>query len=80
MLRIILGIVFVALFFFTHIFYLQILFIIGAVFFLPVPYLIILPIAFIYDTVFGGGKVPIFSLITLGFIIFFHILKPYLRS
>lgn len=79
MLRVIFGVLLLIVFFFTHLFFVQVLCILGAVLLLPLPFLIVLPATLVYDSVFSGDRFPLFSIIATGGILLFYLLKPYLR-
>ncbi len=75
-----LGVIFLLIFFLSHLFFLKIIAIILAVILLPFQLLTVLPVAFIYDTVIGGGQKPVYSIITILAIILYVFIKPYLRK
>lgn len=77
--RIICGIVFLILFFFVKLFYVQLIMLALAVLVLPLSIVTVLPVALIYDTVFSGDRVPIFTIAGLAFILLSLILRPYIR-
>jgi hypothetical protein len=80
MLRLIIGFGLIFIFFISHNFYLQIVFLLCGVFVLPLPYLTLLPFVIIYDLVFMPKNIPIFSIITIGLIIISYFLKPFIRK
>ncbi|OGI77095.1 hypothetical protein A3C57_02740 [Candidatus Nomurabacteria bacterium RIFCSPHIGHO2_02_FULL_33_12] len=80
MFKIIIGLIFIIVFFFLNLFYLQLLFLIGAIFILSKYNFIILPFTLIYDFVFASGKFPIYSIITLGLILLYFFIKKFLRD
>lgn len=77
--RIIFGIFSLFLFFLVSIFFVQIFLLIIAILLLPYQFLIILPVAIIYDTVFSGGGFPFFSVFVFALLIFLYFIKPYIR-
>lgn len=78
--KIFFGIVFLIVFFLSHVFFLKIVAIILAIILLPFQFLTVLPVVLIYDTVLRGGQKPIYSIITIAAIILYIFITPYLRK
>lgn len=51
-----------------------------AIIILPWSIISVLPFVVIYDNVFSGHKIYIFSIITISLILISYIIKPYIRN